>query len=409
MVEECPYRGLGGYSDRDADLFSGRERLTAELAGLLMDHAGIVVTGPSGSGKSSVLRAGLLASLRLGALPGSATWRSAVTTPSTFANLPDDLELVVLDQAEELFTVLDGQRAEFVVDELALRGAAGARVVVAVRGDHFERLEAFPFLAALTSTTVLVRALRDDELRRVVVEPAERHGYTVEPALVEAVLDEVSGQPGALPLLSAALVRTWQNRAGSRLTLDGYHRGGGVGAALEAMAEEAYAALPPAAQVAARRLLLRMAGLQGQTWIRRPVPLGEIDDDGDEAAAAALAVLTADRLVTVGAGQVEIVHDALLTGWPRLRDWLDERARGAVLLDHLNTAARSWEQQGRPDSELYRGARLQAAQDWAEDHPEDVSDREVTFVAASLGAAQAELSRAQARADREAAGRRRLR
>ena len=149
-------------------------------------------------------------------------------------------------------------------------------MVVAIRGDHYERLAAFPFLAALSSTTVLVRAMRDDEIRRVVVEPAERHGYPVEPALVEAVLDEVSGQPGALPLLSPH----WCGRGRTApATASPWPATNAVAASAPRSRRWPRRLTRPSRRgpSAARRLLLRMAGLQGQTWSRRPVPLDEID------------------------------------------------------------------------------------------------------------------------------------
>ncbi|MGN6608832.1 MAG: NACHT and WD repeat domain-containing protein, partial [Jatrophihabitans sp.] len=403
------FKGLAAFDVADAQYFVGRERLTAELVGLVADHRAVVVVGASGTGKSSILRAGLIAALRRGALPGSAAWRTGVTTPAAERGaVGGEHDLLVLDQAEELFTVLTPGERQAVVERLEQYTAGGGRLVLALRGDFYGRLaELQPLAAHARAASVLVGPLRDDEVRRVVVEPAERVGLTVEPDLVETVLDDVAGQPAALPMLSTALVRTWENRAGDTLTLAGYRRGGGVASAVEATAEDAYLSLEPAARVAVRRLLLQLAGREGDGWVRRPLPLPDTSADPDTA--AAVAHLAAARLVTVTGTRIELTHDALLVHWPRLRGWLDERVLAADLLDHLGATVRAWAEAGRPDSDLYRGARLRGALDWRDEHPDDVTPVEREFLAASEAAADAQLTAAREQARREARGRRRLR
>ena len=407
--EVCPYRGLATYTDADSDLFVGRERLTAELVGLLSDHRAVVVVGASGTGKSSMLRAGVVAALRDGALPGSAAWRIDVLTPGRCVESGvGELDMLVIDQSEELFTLLSTAERHAVTDQLEQYTAGGGRLVVALRGDYYGRLAELPSLAAYAgAASVLVGPMRDDELRRVVVEPAERVGLAVDDDLLEAVLDDVAGQPAALPMLSTALVRTWENRAERRLTLAGYRSGGGVALAVEATAEDAYLALDETGRTAVRRLLLRLAGREGDAWVRRPIRRSDVPTD--DQAAAALGSLTAARLVTVAQERVEITHDALLVQWPRLRGWLEERVLGAELLDHLTVTTRAWADAGRPDSDLYRGARLRGALDWRNDHPDDVSVIEAEFLELSEAAAEAELRAARAQTQREARGRRRLR
>ena len=408
--DECPYRGLASYTDADSDLFVGRERLTAELVGRLADSRLVVVVGASGTGKSSTLRAGLIAALRAGALPGSAAWRSAVATPTDdlASVLTAELDLVVLDQAEELFTRLTVLERRAAVDRLEQFVAAGGRAVLALRGDFYGRLAELHHLGRYAQAgTVLVGPLREDELRRVVIEPAELVGLQVEDALVEAVLNDVAGQPAALPMLSAALVRTWENRAGDALTLDGYQRGGGVASAVEATAEDAYVRLDDAQRTLARQLLVRLAGREGNAWVRRP--MRRTDVAPDEESREVLSALAVARLVTITEARVEITHDALLAHWPRLRGWLEERVLAAELLDHLDVATRAWNEAARPDSDLYRGARLQSALDWRDAHPDDVSGVEGEFLDASEAAAGAELTAARAQVRREVRGRRRLR
>ena len=406
----CPYRGLASYADTDAPLFVGRERLTANLVGRLADHRVVVVAGASGTGKSSLLRAGLVDALRRGALPGSAAWRAAVTVPTDafIGALIGELDVLLLDQAEELFTQCSPADRAAAVALIEQFVDSGGRVVIALRGDYFGRLaEVQPLGAFAQEATVLVGPLREDELRRVVIEPATRIGLTVEPELVEAVLDDVAGQPAALPMLSAALVRTWQNRDGSRLTLDGYRHGGGVASAVEATAEDAYARFDDDQRRTARRLIVRLAGREGDGWVRRPLRLA--DAAPDDADVAVLGELADSRLVTVAPERVELTHDALLTHWPRLRGWLEERVLAADLLDHLAVVSRAWQDAGRSEADLYRGTRLQAALDWRDEHGEDISDLEAEYLAASAANADAELVAARARAEREAHGRRRLR
>ena len=406
----CPYLGLASYGESDGALFVGRERLTAELVGLLADNHVVAVVGASGTGKSSLLRAGLVPALRGGALPGSAAWRVSVLTPAdaTEGRAIGDPDVLVLDQAEDMFSQLPAPARADLVGRLDEYLGSGGRLVFALRADFYGRLtEVQPLASYAQAATALIGPLREDELRRVLVEPAERVGLVMEPELIDVVMDDVSGQPAALPLLSVALVRTWENRDGSHLTLDGYRRGGGVASALESAAEDAYAQLDEPQRVVARRLLVRMATREGGTWVRRS--LRRVDATVGAESEAVLGAFAAARLVTVGEQRVDITHDALLAHWSRLRGWLDERALAAELLDHLAVATRAWEDADRPDSDLYRGPRLQSALDWRNSHPDDISAVEADFLDASGAAADAELIAARARAQREEKGRRRLR
>lgn len=405
----CPYRGLSGYSDDDADLFVGRERLVARLAGLCADHGVVVVTGASGAGKSSLVRAGLVPALRRGALPGSSAWRSVVSSPIDVVSVVTaEPDLIVVDQAEEMFTRLDTGCRNDVAAALARHIADERRLVLVIRGDFYGRLAELASLAgSIGRATLLVGPLRDDELARVITEPAQRAGLSIEPGLVDTVLDDLAGRAGALPLVSVALVRTWDNREGGALTVAGYRAGGGVAGAVEAAAEECYQTMAPASATAARRLLVRLCGREQGIWVRRPLPREAVA--GEEEAQAALDALVAARLVVVDAGSIEIAHDALLEQWPRLRAWLADREAGAELLAHLSAAARAWDAGGHSDADLYRGRRLQAAQEWCAEHPDDPTPAEAAFLTASEAAADAELHAARERADREAAGRRRLR
>jgi len=419
-VPLCPYKGLARFEQQDAAIFHGREALVAALVARLADTPLLAVTGPSGAGKSSVVRAGLLPALAVGVLPGSADWPQYVLSPGAAPqrSLAPVVEaaaarpgVVVVDQFEELFTACasEDQRAGFVTGLLGLvdRDSAPVRVVVTIRADFLGWCAAYPDLAGrLGEGTVLVAPMTDDEVRRAVEGPAQYAGLSVEPDLVEAVTADVRGRAGALPLLSTALLDTWERRRGRTLTHAGYLAAGGVSGALVRLAESAYARLDPAGQQAARRILVRLADPgEGGAPVRRRVPIEEVAALGDQAARRALDVLVARRLLTAGEGTVEVAHEALLSHWPRLARWLEEDEQGRALRRHLAPAALEWAQAGRPDAELYRGARLASALDWAAGHAGDLNPFETEFLEASRAAADRELREQKERADREASAR----
>ena len=410
----CPWKGLASYESRDAVLFHGREQLVAALTARLVDHDLVVLAGASGSGKSSVVRAGLVPALAAGALPDSADWMVRLVLPrehvgDALASLPDGAPcLLVVDQLEEVWSAGSASTAAAFLDdvvELLDRGRV-TRVVAVVRGDHLHRLAEHPrFAARAGSGVVLATPLTAEELRRIVEQPAAGVGLAVDPELVTTVVEDVAGAPGALPLLSTALVATWERRRGNRLELGGYLAAGGAAGAVARTAEDAWGQLDDPAREAARPLLLRLAGEgDGGRPVRRRVPLDELGLDGPagEARWAVVETLVRRRLLAVDDGRLEVAHEALLTAWPRLAQWLAEDADGRRLRGHLSPAARDWEAKGRPADDLYRGARLAAALSWAADHDDQLVAVERDFLAAAHAAADAELAR-------ERRGRRRTR
>jgi len=408
-ADRCPYLGLSGYTEQDAALFVGRERLTSMVAGRLADQSVVVVTGASGVGKSSLIRAGLVPALRSGALPGSSAWRIEVCTPTRMVlgeqqRRPD---LLLLDQAEELFTGMDPAGRQDLLHRIRrFVEEDQGRLVLVLRSDFYPRLADIASLAPYAEkSAVLVGPMRADELRRALLEPASRVGLRVEDELLETIMDDVAGQPEPLPLLSEAMVRTWERRDGDVLSLAAYEAAGELAGALEAAAEDCWAGLDDAQQAAARQLLVRMAARSDTAWVRRSLSHEEASRQAPEELLAALARA---RLVTITRDRVEISHEALLTRWPRLAGWLADRAGAAALLAHLEAAERAWRLAGRPDSDLYRGARLQEALERRAAHPQDFSAEENEFLDASEQSATRELTLARAQARREAAGRRRL-
>ena len=224
-------------------------------------------------------------------------------------------------------------------------------------------------------------------------------GLTVEPALVERLIDEVEGRPGGLPLLSTALVELWERRDGRTIPLSALAATGGISGAVGRLAENAYGQLTDAEQATARIVFLRLAGGEGEAMARRRVPLAEFDIAANPDVQRTLTVLTAARLLTADRGTIEVAHEALFREWPRLEGWLDEDQESRRVRAHLTETARGWDESGRSPGELYRGARLAAVLDWSAAHAAEVNDLERQFVAESQAAGQAE-ERRQRRVNR---------
>ena len=415
----CPFKGLASFEMDDAHVFFGRERLVAELVARLVGSPLLGIVGPSGSGKSSVVRAGLMPALTAGILPGSERWRRVLLRPGDqpMAALNEALEaiendrdgdghvLVVVDQFEETFTACrdDAERAAFVsAITAAARNPRGRfSVVLAIRASFYGRCAAYPDLAALLGTNhVLVGPMQPEELRRAIELPARRAGLRVEPRLVDALVADVGDEPGALPLLSTALLELWQERDGRTLRLERYEASGGIRGAVGRLAEGAYARLSEPQQGVARSILLRLSSGEAEGSVRRRAALSEFDLDANEDARVVLAELTDSRLLTVSEGTVEVAHEALLREWPRLRGWLEDNVSGRRLHEHLMRSARTWEEAGREPAELYRGARLASAVDWRAEHQTELNELERQFLEASRDAEQGELQVARKRTRR---------
>ena len=417
----CPFKGLASFEPVDADYFFGRERLVAELVGRLVGARLLGIVGPSGSGKSSVLRAGLLPALAGGVLPGSEGWRRLLLRPGerpleelrrvlvsgakdplaeALDALPGNARLLLaVDQFEELFTACDSDAERIAFSDTLVRAAADpegrAVVVVALRADFYGRFAAYPGLAGLLGTNqVLVGPMQASELRRAVELPAARVGLRVEPELADALVDDVEGEPGALPLLSTALLELWQKRQDNALKLVAYRESGGVHGAVARLAEGTYARIPDERRQLVRAVMLRLVGEgDGDAPVRRRAPLAELDLKRNADVEAVLGTLADSRLVTVSEENVEVAHEALLREWPRLREWIEEDAEGRRLRRHITQAATEWAAAGRDRGELYRGARLAAALDWTADHALDVNELEREFVTESREASEKETKR----------------
>ena len=418
-TDVCPYKGLARFETSDAAFYFGRERLIAEGVGRLASGRFLALVGASGSGKSSLMRAGLLHALEAGAVPGSEWWTVSLLRPgehpleSLNAGLPlqrsPTRTVLAIDQFEEAFTACadDAERVAFfdAVTSAALVPDGTVTVVLAMRADFYGRCAEHRALASLlASSQILVGSLNEGELRRAIELPAEQAGLTVDHPLTEALVADAAGQPGGLPLLSTALLELWMHRRDRTLRLDDYVRTGGLEGAVARLAEDAFGRLDRDGQASARRILLRLAESDdGRDVVSRRAPLSEFDLDRNSDTSRALGALTDARLITVAEGTAEVAHEALLRDWPRLRAWLEEDAEGRRLHRHVTSSARAWEEGRRDPADLYRGARLAAAIDWADAHNPDLNAGEREFLASSRSVSEGEALRAR-RANRRLRG-----
>jgi WD40 repeat protein/class 3 adenylate cyclase len=406
----CPYKGLLPFEPEDSELFFGREHLADNLVGRLREPGFLAVVGPSGSGKSSLVRAGVVPTLRhVGKGKLSMTIFAPGANPRAQLADAEDASLLVVDQFEEVFTLChdEEERAGF-IDALLDRAEDGARVIIVLRADFYGHCAAYPHLAsALEERQALVGPMSEEELRRAIERPGEHVGLVLEPGVVEALLRDVAGQPGGLPLLSHSLLETWKRRSGRMLTVIGYLQSGGVQGAIAKTAETVYRdTLSPEQQGLARNVFLRLTELgEGTEDTRRRVSIGELIPRREQEASVreVLRTLADARLVTIGEETVEVAHEALIRHWPTLRAWLDEDREGRLLHRRLTEAAQEWETLGRDPGALFRGMRLATTGDWATAHDPELNELEREFLTASRQASQHEAERQQ-RANRRLRG-----
>lgn len=414
--DKGPYAGLAAFSEEDAEWFFGRERLVDELCERVREHRFVAVVGPSGSGKSSLLRAGLLHA-RAAGLRGLATGPVLVMAPSAhpleelairLARLaggsaaalltelrgdgglpaPDGL-LLVIDQFEELFTVCRdaAERTRFLN---LLDTAEKVGVVIGVRADFYAHCaQHHELVGVLRDAQVVVGPMTTAELRSAVTEPVLRVGGKAETELVSQVVADATGQPGVLPLMSHALLETWRRRRGSTMTLAGYEAAGGMAQAIAHTAEGVYGALNEERQRLARDLFVRLCELgEGTEDTKRRIQRAELDPEVDPV----LEQLAQARLVTLDRDTVEITHEALIRCWPQLRGWLDDDRENLRRHRQLTEATTAWESLDHDQGALYRGTRLDLAR---EIPPTHLSRRERAFLDASISAGKRRVRRSR--------------
>jgi WD40 repeat protein/serine/threonine protein kinase len=428
-----PYKGVRPFEVSDASDFFGRDALVDELATAVASHRLVTVVGPSGSGKSSLLRAGLIPALRSGRLPDSDQWlitqmrpgpdpfsamaeaflRVAVDpVPDLGARLRDPTALgdiveqllpatselvLIVDQFEELFASCpaEPERRRFMD---ALRGlvvsSERVQLVVAVRADFYGLgLQYQPFGELVRRAVVSVVPPGPDELTQMIRRPAERVGVAVAPEVVTTIVGEVAGQPGSLPLMEYALTRTFEARREGGLTIDAYRRSGGVGGALARWPEQIYRELTAEEGEAAEHIFLHLVAVDttGDTVTRRRVPLPELSELGLPNAAVANVVerfgaarlVTFDRDPRTRTPTVEVAHEALLRQWARLRSWIDEQREQLILQQRFRGVVAEWEGADRDPEFLLQGGRLRQFDGWAAESDLPLTHAEHDFLSES--------------------------
>ncbi|MCP4284684.1 MAG: TIR domain-containing protein [Gammaproteobacteria bacterium] len=444
--EPTPYRGLLRFEEEQSRFFFGREQDCRELVEKLNHNNFVAIVGASGSGKSSLVRAGLIPVLKKGGLPDSRHWRYLICTPGRqpvgnlaieltklakppyrpklLEELPDFLAtstdrlhkaalsllgqndrslLLVVDQFEELFTMCPpkeigedtcrNQAEHFVATlaDAAQHSDGRIRVVIVLRGDFMDRCLSIATLRdLLQNRQLLLGPLSKASLREAIARPAKEVGAYFEKELVSTILRDVSTQPGALPLLQHVLYELWRAREGPWLTYQAYRTSGGVSGALQRRAQATYNALTPKQQEIARNIFLRLTTLgEGVSDTRRQVDRSELSLTGvaPNQVETVLQILSGPnaRLVVVDKqSKVEVTHEALIQQWDTLQSWLEADRQALRLHRHLTQTAQEWARLEHESGELYRGGRLAQAEEWAQSHGNALNDLEQEFLETSI-------------------------
>ncbi len=457
---EPPFQGLQYFDEKDAERFFGRETLTAKIVGRLASANFLAVIGASGSGKSSVVRAGVIPALRRGerladgSLPptDSGQWDIRILTPSAHpldalaASLTRDSEsmsvlasaradlakdpnalcliarrllsqnekkhlLLVIDQFEEVFTQCrqEDERQSFIENLLRAIDPTDLQpvmILLTLRADFYTQLAFQDRLRELVSQNqIFIGAMSRDELVRAILQPAALGNWKVQEGLVEVILDDLGSEPGALPLLSHALLETWKRRRGRVLTVSGYTAAGGVRGAIAQTAETVFRQrLSAEQQPIARMIFIKLAEMnEDSPDTRRRATFSELITRATDTSTidVVLGILTEARLITTGTVEpsdtrvVEVAHEALIREWPTLRDWLNQNRQGLILHRQLTEDTNDWIKLDRDSGALYRGVRLKQTREWAEANADLISLAEQEFLDASQKTAHKEADQTQ--------------
>lgn len=411
---ENPYLGLMAFDADKKDYFFGRKAAVRGIGERLSKSRFLAAIGPSGCGKSSLVKAGVLPELKRDLIPDSSLWEVKIFTPGRYpleeldralANRdPDKTFLLFIDQFEELFTLGsdESQQREFIskITEEATKTDGDTRVIVAIRGDFLDRCAGYEETSNLINctqpTTYLVTPMTAAELTEAIEQPAEKHAITFESGLVDQIIIDVIDRAGALPLLQYALAELWRvciadsNHSQPQLTFNGYEQIRGVKGALEKRADELYQNLAEADREFVRCLFLELVQLgENQEVTRRHASWQDLRDKADsqeqlERVTRQLANWN-QRLIITDENKVEVAHEALLSEWRRLREWIEDNRDNIRLERRLEGDCQEWSKQNRPEGLLLTGTWLAAIDDWVNKDNPRLSLLESEFLSESLG------------------------
>ncbi len=413
----CPYKGLDVFEEEDADLFFGRERLVDDLVNRVKESRTVFITGPSGSGKSSLVRAGLIHALKQGAIPNSDHWLYATMKPgrnpfeamagafsrlkspelgdyflqnasrlevlhkcaeSTLSERSDQRLVLFIDQFEEVFTQIHKDKAQAFVELLAhATDAENGRVIIlfSMRSDFIPNCVIYPKLNALLNRQfVQIGAMQGDELVSAIAQPALRVGLRIDPDLIAQIINDMHGEPGALPLMQFALKDLFdaqQAKGGLiALTLSDYLERGGIRKALERHADNSFSKLNGHERKLTRAIFSSLIEIgRGTLDTRRTAIFDELVPAGarSEEVEAIVRKLADARLLTTdevaGKDTVTISHEKLIDAWPWLKKLVNENRDVIAAQNEIARDAKEWDDHGRDASYLYSGARLSLAQE----------------------------------------------
>ena len=427
---EPPFKGLQYFDEMDADLFFGREELVSHLVKQIQSHEKtksahfLAIIGASGSGKSSLVRAGLIPALKRADISRSVM----VITPTEHLHDPLSFELkdsgnskdhflLFVDQFEELFTFCknERERRSFISNLLHIAQQGSYSVIIALRADFYTACAPYENLRKILSRNQeFIGPMNINEIRSAIEKPALLNGWLLEPGFIDLLLHDIgadgdrSPEPGALPLLSHALLETWHRRNGRMLTLAGYAESGGIHDAITRTAETVFARFSLEEQSIARNIFLRLTELgEGTQETRRRVLLSEIIPPQEsnsllgKRTETVLKMLSDARLVITAETTAEVAHEALIREWARLQEWLSENREGLHFHRQLTETALEWNRLDRDPELLYRKARLTQALEWADSHSGDFNLLEQEFLAVSKAFTEAEIVEREAIRQRE--------
>jgi hypothetical protein len=438
--EVAPYPGLAAFQEADADRFVGRGRDVLQILTRLREYPLAAVVGPSGIGKSSFVRAGVMPALKasgetweaLVLRPGRQPLQSVATVLLSFSTEPLSVQakmaeheelvarlreepgymgallrsratqrrekiLLFVDQFEELYTLVpdETERRAFVacLSGVADDAAAPLRVLVSMRSDFLDRVgEDRRFAEELTRSLLFLPPLGREALKEALKTPVAQLGYGFEtPGMIEEMVEALAATPGALPLLQFAGTKLWEARDVRRkvLTLESYRRMGGISGVLAQHADQVVQALPATSQKLVRALFRRLVTADGTRAIVEVAELADLSSEADELRRLIDQLVQARLLVSQSgndqaATTIELVHESLITGWPTLRRWLDEGREDIAFREQLRTIARQWDARGRPQGLLWTGDALEEARLWRARHVDVLPPKEQEYLSAVL-------------------------